>query len=187
MKTNRYFLSLLFSAIIALMLGCTAEKGDPGPAGPAGAAGPAGPAGPAGQPGQPGAAGATGAVGSANVTQITFGADFAPTSSKDFTFPASITTDMLDKSLVIVYLKTSNNPSNWYQIPGLILSSDDFRYILFSGSRMIRIVRESGAGVSMITDTRVLIIPAATILTGRYATIDYSNYEEVRQTFNLPE
>ena len=171
---------------------CEGPEGPAGPAGPAGSAGAGttgatGPAGPAGTVGATGTAGPVGATGSANVIQVSFATDFAPTASKDFTFPAAITTDMLEKSVVMVYLKTSNNATNWYQIPGLIMSSDDFRYILFPASRQIRILRQTGTGVTTITNTRVLIIPAAILLTGRAASIDWSDYQLVKETFHLPD
>lgn len=179
------FTALLVLAVSTLQISCSGTAGEKGDPGPAGATGPSGPAGAAGTPG---AAGAAGPAGNANVTQVTFDADFAPTAGgRSFTFPSAITTDMIDKSVMVVYLQVTNFGTNWYQVPGLIGTSDDFRYIVFPTSRSITVVRQAGTTVTNVTRTRVLVIPASTVLTGRQAAVDYSDYEAVKRFYNLAD
>ena len=153
-----------------------------GPEGPAGPAGPQGVAGPAG------AQGAAGQNGNANVIQVTFNEAFSPTISKLFTLPSTISSDILNSSSVLVYVRTSNDPGNLYQIRGLI-SSDDFRYILTPSTRSLQIRRATGTYVSSITMTKVIIIPANSLINGRVGLpdIDFSDYNAVKKYYNLPD
>ena len=187
MKHTPIFRSLLMAllvlAVSTVQMSCSGSKGDKGDPGPAGATGPAGSAGAAG------VAGAAGAAGNANVTQVTFDADFAPSASgRTLNLPAAVTTDMINKSVILVYLKVTPNSSPlWYQIPGLILSTDDFRYFVNADARTLTIIRAIGTGVTMVTDTRVLVIPASTVINGRQAAVDYSDYEAVKRFYNLAD
>lgn len=175
MKKLRFLSAALLSAsMVFLLTACPSATGEVGPIGPKGDKGDTGAQGPAGQ------------NGNANVIQVTFNETFAPTSSKSFTLPSTITSDMLNSSAILVYVRTSNDPTLLYQIPGLI-SADDFRYILTPGTRLLQIRRAAGTYVSSITMTKVIIIPASNLINGRKAAIDYSNYEEVRKAYNLPD
>lgn len=194
MKTSQMCRLLGAKLVLIAALFVTACEGPEGPAGPSGSAGAGttgavGPAGATGPVGATGPAGPVGATGSANVVQVSFATDFVPSAGgRVLNLPAAVTTDMINKSVVLVYLKVSPNASPlWYQIPGLIFSSDDFRYYVNADTRALTIIRVTGTGVTNVTDTRVLIIPAATLLTGRAASIDWSNYELVKKTFNLPD
>lgn len=177
MKAVHSFSVVLLSAsLLFLSIACTPTSGEPGPQGPAGPQGVAGPQGPAGQ------------NGNANVTQVTFNQTFNATEYKSFTFPSAITTDILNSSAILVYIRTSNDPNNLYPIPGMI-AGDDFRYILYPSSRSFQIRRQSGTYVSSVSMTKVIIIPANNLINGRIGLpdIDFSDYNAVKKYYNLPD
>ncbi len=164
--------STLFFYIIFL----SACKGDIGPEGPAG---------PAGANGATGATGPTGATGSANVTQYNFpGFTHSGTEiNRDF----NVTAGNLEKSMVLAYVKTILG--NWYPIPGSITST--FEYRAYYGNpntttSRFHMTRLTGSGDQAFTALRIVVIPAATVVNGRYSSIDYKNYLQVAQTFSLP-
>jgi hypothetical protein len=45
--------------------------------------------------------------------------------------------------------------------------------------------RLTGAGDQVFTALRIVVIPAATVVNGRYS-VDFKNYLQVAQTFELP-
>jgi hypothetical protein len=100
MKTTRIFTILMVITAIIFMDACKGEKGDIGPSGANGTNGTNGATGatsatePKGDPG-------TTTTGTNNVIQVTFTATYAPPASgsgKVFTFPAAVTSEILDKS-----------------------------------------------------------------------------------------
>lgn len=167
---------LIVAASSMFVAACKGPAGDPGPAGAAGTAG------------ATGATGAKGDVGSANVTQVSYNTPFAPTASRVLTLPASIDKATIDKSLVVVYIQNAGNTALWYQIPGLVLT-DDFRYFVGTSAttQNITIIRASGTAITSISAVRVLIIPAATVVNGRKAAVDYSDYEAVKAYYHLAD
>lgn len=172
--TFRQYGLLLVSAFIIGLAGCKGPAGDPGPAGGTGATG---------------ATGATGPAGTANVTQVTFNTAFAPSGGgRILNLPASIDKATIDKSLVVVYIQNATNTALWYQIPGLVLT-DDFRYYVGTSTttQSITIIRASGTAVASVSAVRVLIIPAATVVNGRKAAVDYSDYEAVKAYYHLAD
>ena len=54
-------------------------------------------------------------------------------------------------------------------------------------ARQLGIIRESGTNVTSITRTRVVIIPATTILNGRKAAVNYTDYEAVKAYYGLKD
>ena len=155
--------------------GATGAKGDKGDTGSTGAAGATGATGAKGDKGDTGATGATGPkgdkgdTGNANVIQVTFAATFVPdVVGRLFTFPAAITTTMLNTSSVNVYVQASNYPGTWYPIPGFISGNlDNFRTYIDAPPRQVSVIRQSGTTVASITSTRVVIIPANNLINGR--------------------
>lgn len=176
MKTTigRGFAKLLGTAITASFLMLTACQGPQGEVGPAG---------------KDGINGTNGKDGNANVIQVTFNETFTPsTNGKTFTFPSSVTTDMLNSSAVLVYLRTSNSSALMYQIPGVV-STDDFRYYFTPSARTLTVLRVTGNLISSITMTKVIIIPTNNNINGRVGlpNIDLSDYEAVKQYYNLKD
>lgn len=161
---------LLALTIMSIFAAC--KPGDPGPAGPVGATGPAGP---------------QGAVGTANVTQITYGSRTHTGTSIDYVMP-NVSAAMLSQSAIFVYL--SNSSAAWYPIPGIFNGTNEYRtYITPATSSIVRMIRVSGGsgGTDTFSATRIVLIPAATVVTGRKAAIDYSDYEAVKKAYNLPD
>ena len=193
MKTITRILGLaLMVAMFIFLDACKGEKGDVGPAGATGTNGTTGATGVAGPKGDPGAG--------ANVLQVTFNSTFTPpnppTPARVFTFPAAITTNILDNSALLVYVKTSNFTDTWYPVSGAAVYpggtvnpyvADVLRYYLIPSDRTVSIARESGSAIASIIATRCVIIPATTISTGRRAAIDYTDYEAVKKYYNLPD
>ena len=191
MKTTRIFTILMVIATIIFMDACKGEKGDIGPSGAIGTNGTTGATGAKGDKGDPG----TTTTGTNNVIQVTFTATYTPPASgsaKVFTFPAAVTTEILDKSGVLIFVETSNFPGSWYAVPGAgvaILGSaaDVLRAFIDIAPRQIGIIRESGTTIISITRTRAVVIPAGTVLNGRKATVDYTDYEAVKAYYNLKD
>ncbi len=141
------------------------------------------------KPGDPGPEGPAGPVGNANVTQVTFSTPFTPsTSARSFPLPANMDKATVEKSLVVVYLQTANDPGLWYQLPGLVVT-DDFRYYINTGATplSISIIRSAGTVISSVRSIRILIIPATTATNARKAAVDYADYKAVKAFFALPD
>lgn len=147
-------------------------KGDKGDPGAQGVAGPAGPQGPAGQ------------NGNANVIQVTYGSRTHTGSQMAFRLPSSITAAMLNSSVFFTYVKQND----WYALPGETqFGARSYRVYASSTTADILINRTTGAGNDVFDSIRFLIIPATNLINGRKAAIDYSNYEEVKKYYNLPD
>ncbi|SOD89691.1 collagen-like triple helix repeat-containing protein [Spirosoma fluviale] len=212
--TNFFAPLLMGLTIIAFLASCKGEvgpKGDPGApgvgtAGPAGATGATGATGPAGASGVAGATGATGPTGAqgvagvsgtSSVTQVTYATSF--TLANDiyktyyFDLPSYISKAVVDKSIVLVYMQFSENPDYVYQISGPTFYGDEFIYLTFSSNnssgivQSIAIKRSKGTFFKAVTKVRVLIIPAANLVNGRKAAVDHSNYEAVKEYYDLKE
>lgn len=173
---NKFQTGLLIAILFISVQGCTPKAGDPGPKGEPGSVGQQGPQGPAGP---------AGATGTANV-------QFSPWISVAFTYSGgagylstllapAITQDVLDKADIRVYFKSGSivrplpyvslvaggtTVTSAFQVGSIRLSAS----VLFDGPQF-----------------RYVIIPGGTAVGGRKATIDYNDYEAVRQAFNLPD
>ncbi len=196
------FTSML--AVAALLVGspiafqsCSPEAGEVGAQGPQGPAGPAGAIGPAGPAGTAGAAGAAGQNGNANVTQISFGAKTIPvgtTSTLDLTL-TGVDRATLEKSAVMVYVRNSSFSGStlWYQIPGYVggLNTKLVLNVRFFGNNpmTLQIFPEDYSNKTAFTldAIRVVIIPANTLVNGRQATIDFTDYLAVKEAYNLAD
>jgi hypothetical protein len=186
-------LSVLVVCGSLLFTSCEGPEGPVGPAGPAGPTGAVGPAGPAG------AAGATGQTGNANVIQVSYAAKTwtaAKGSAQQFVFPANVTTAIMNSSAVLVYMTdaTPNNatPYPWYFIPGIVPSNGvehEFYYqTTFAGSTAgINIYRKVASTATLAASTRIVIIPANDLRNGRKATVDFSDYNAVKEFYGLKD
>jgi hypothetical protein len=162
------------------------KSGDPGPKGDTGAAGTVGATGPAGP---------VGATGPSSVTQVTYATPFTLVNDGGKPYlmplPSYITKAVIDKSLVVVYMQFAEAGTQVYQIPGIIpVFGDEFSYTAYTASPTVQnvaIYRITGSYFKTVTQVRVLIIPAATVINGRKAAINYANYAEVKAYYNLPD
>jgi hypothetical protein len=156
-----------------VMQGCKGTQGDPGPAGVAG------PAGTQGVAGAAGSAGAAGATGTANVIYsawetLTFtGSGTSWTATQN---APRITQDILDKGVVLGYLKSG---TNYFDIP-LISGTTSFLKYQQVG-KIIYLSTVTGSSFTF----RYVIIPGG--VGARLASVDYGNYESVKQAYNLPD
>lgn len=158
------FASVIALAFTMLISSCSKE-------------GPAGPAGPAG------ANGTNGTNGNANVTQFNYPA-FTNTGVTN-TFTIAVSKADMDKSLAFVYVQ---NGGNWYPIPGNVQGTHEYRNYFFfpvTTATTMDLKRVSGAGNQDFTAMRIIIIPASSMVSGRN-TLNYDNYLEVAEYYNLP-
>ncbi|SOD77995.1 hypothetical protein [Spirosoma fluviale] len=197
---NTLFLSLTIVVFLAACKGEVGPKGDTGATGSAGAAGATGPTGTTGATGATGPQGATGAVGPtgpSSITQVTYASSFslaAANANFNLNLPGYITKAVIDKSLVVVYLQSPSLGPQVYQIPGNMggVNGDVFGYVIYASYptvQTINVYRTASSGVSLtqISLARVLIIPAATVVNGRKAAVDFNNYEAVKEFYNLTD
>lgn len=178
MKKLRFLsLALISASMVFLLTACPGSQGEPGPAGPQGPKGDTGAQGPVGQ------------NGNANVIQFTYGSRvFNPVANIEVTYTLTgITADMIGKSVLLLYLQ--NALGYWYPIPGVFDGSYEYRTIIRpSANSVVAIRRTDNTTVSQTFNaTRIIIIPASDLRNGRKAAIDYSNYEEVKAYYNLPD
>ncbi len=182
MKTSPFTSALLtITLLLSLTIsqfGCKSTPGEVGPAGATGATGATGPAGPQGP------------TGTANVTQISFGSRTHSGIELSYTL-TGITSDMISKSSVFAYIKSSQG--YWYPIPGLFAGgTNEYRMYMMPGTTDSK-MQVTRVGSSSSTDTfaatRVLIIPAATLVNGRKAApdVDFTNYLAVKQYYHLAD
>ena len=172
--------ALLLFALTYVFVACSKE----------GPEGPPGPQGPQGNPGIQGATGPQGPIGvagNANVTQYTYG-------SQDFTtgfkiLQVTTTQDTMDRSAWLVYLWYAPL-SRWYFIPGLgFAGSTNYRLSMgYSGGKVNIFIDVVGPGEVYANARVVRIYANSTGPGGRMAlpNIDLTDYEAVRQYYNLP-
>ncbi len=186
-------LSVLVVCGSLLLTSCEGPEGAVGPAGPAGPTGASGPAGPAGQ------------TGNANVIQFTYAARTwaaASYSFQQFGFPGDITPAIMNNSVILVYMTPASNPSNttpynWYLIPGTVLSTDRAGHEFYfetafgrtpaEGTPTINVFRKIASASTLTATTRIILIPANDIRNGRKAAVDFSDYNAVKEFYDLKD
>jgi hypothetical protein len=185
MKTITKLLGLF--AVVAMFIFLDACKGEKGEVGPIGATGSVGATGATGATGAIGLTGVTGATGNANVIQINYGSKTH--TGSDLSYPLTgVSQTQMNNSLFLTYVKPSG-AINWYQIPGYTVGGT-FQYRIYlsdAATPLLYVSRVSGTGSDIFTATRILIIPANDIRTGRKAAIDYTDYEAVKKYYNLKD
>lgn len=188
MKTTIKFLGTAIIMALILFTSCKGPQGDIGPAGAAGATGAAGSQGPKGDKGDTGATGAAGQNGNANVIQISYTTRTHTGIDLQYNLPASITKAIFDNSSYFVYI--SNTSGNAYSLPGWFTGgANSYRtYTAVStGTQSIYIGRVAGSGNDVFDKTRIIIIPANDLRTGRKTNLDYSDYEAVKAFYHLKD
>jgi hypothetical protein len=174
-------LSRIF-AVLAMFIVLDACKG------PAGDVGPAGPAGPAGPTGATGVAGPKGDIGNANVIQITYGSRTYTSGEQNYIL-TNVTPTQAIGSAIYCYIKSSNN--FWYSLPGFTAGgSFQYRHWLNpTGTTPIFVVSRitSSTASDTFLETKIVIIPANDLRTGRQAAVDFSDYEAVKNFYNLKD
>jgi hypothetical protein len=177
-------LSLVFAFTVSLV---ACKKGDDGPAGAQGPAGTAGPAGPQGVP------------GNANVIIYNFG-------PRTFSFStnyilSNLSRGRVDSSMILVYYTPSTgSETGWYPCPGGGPDGAfETRYFIYQSAVSpstytlgLRTTTGTGANFTpsvTLSKLRVIIALASSILPGGRASqvVDYSNYNEVKKYFGLPD
>jgi hypothetical protein len=205
MQTQRYLFLLAVICLSSVLVKC--KKGDDGPVGPIGSKGDTGAAGANGTNGATGATGPGGATGTANVIYSDW---FTPTSytkttvfgTSNFTYDkavAQITQAILDKGTVLVYGKMSGyNPIIWptdqvsvlpvviNYMNGTTPEIDTWSARVTLGKIQIGLTNNNNVygSISNAHSFRYVIIPGGVHTT---ATVNYRNYNEVKQAFHLAD
>lgn len=173
MKKLRFLSAALLSAsMLYLLTACSSATGEVGPKGDTGAQGPAGPA---------------GQNGNANVIQISYGTrTWVNTVGTSVTLSLTgVNASVASNSAYFTYIQVDNL---WYAVPGEISSYGEFRTYLNPQATSTVVIRRVTTGIALnATAVRVILIPASDLRNGRKAAIDYSNYEEVKKAYNLPD
>ncbi len=189
MKTITRLLGL--ASIVAMFIfldACKGAAGDVGPIGVTGAVGAVGATGTKGDKGDKGDTGATGATGNANVIQISYTSKTHTGLDLQYALPTTITKAIFDNSAYFVYV--SNTSGNTYALPGWFTGgANSYRtYTAVSTTtQSIYVGRVAGTGSDVFNTTRILVIPASDLRTGRKAAVDYTDYEAVKKYYNLKD
>lgn len=172
MKSKSFLLLCVLFAANALFVGCKGTEGPQGPKGETGENGPQGPAGPQGP------------MGNANVIQLTYGSRVH--NGDELTYNLTgVTINQVNASAFFAYV---NVGGFWYALPGNVSSAFTYRsYARASGTPQYFIVRLTGSGNHRFESTRIVIIPASDLRSGRLASINYKDYQAVREYYNLPD
>jgi Collagen triple helix repeat (20 copies) len=198
---------LTLSVVIALttFISCSGPQGDPGPKGDIGATGSTGPRGETGSSGangtngKDGATGATGATGSrgetgatgaqgpkgdagnANVIQLDFPSRNVVNESQ-YLLPANISSTLVENGAFFIYVTVGGHI---YPLPGTVQSLNSYRTVYLSTKSFYVIRTSSSTNTDIFSKTRIIIISASDIRSGRKAGIDYNNYNAVKKYYNL--
>lgn len=192
MKVSKFMVGAMLFATVLLNYSC--EKGDPGATGDAGATGAPGPTGSTGATGPQGPAGV---AGNANVTQYSY-ESVTFTNAKDYVIP-NITQGRIDSSLILAYYMPGSM-ALWYPVggpgPDLLYSTRYFiqKYSANSYYFAVKTLTPSntafyGKAVTF-AKFRIIIATASSIIPiarQGQPPLDVTDYESVRQYYNLPE
>jgi hypothetical protein len=214
MKKANYLLMLLAAGVLFVTsCGKNGNVGPQGPTGPTGPAGPTGATGSAGTNGTNGTTGATGATGATGTANVIYSAWTTPaTYTKDTVFStfhfdanipaAKITQDILDKGTVLVYGKLTGYTSTIWPstqvsaLPiivtyeeGTTTYTDTWSSLVTLGNVKIDFVDNMNLynGISNAHQFRYVIIPGAILTATTNKHVNFQDYNQVKQTFNLPD
>jgi len=214
MKKINYL--LLLTAVGMLFLASCGKDGAVGPQGPIGATGPIGPTGatgPAGTNGTNGANGATGATGPAGTANVMYSAWTTPSAWTETTVfgtihltydipAAAITQAILDQGTVVVYGKLNGYissvwPTNQVSTLPIILTyqlgsttyTDTWSALTTLGNVTIDFVDNLNyySTISTAHSFRYIIIPGAVLTAVTRQHINFKDYNQVKQAFNLTD
>ena len=141
--------------------------------------------------------GPKGRDGNANVIQLNYGSQTF-TGVCSFPLPDSISQEMIDSSVVLVYYVLSTEaPTSWYTVPGLGSGGlFETRMFVYQSSLSpvklavsVRLVKPDGTGsyatAVTFSKTRVIIIPASKVTNvARYGP-DLGRYDAVKSFYGL--
>jgi hypothetical protein len=214
-QTLRFLMVICFVSIWSCKQGDPGPKGDTGTAGANGTNGATGATGATGSTGATGATGATGSTGATGATgtaNVIYSAWFTTTSwaktsilgIDNFDFnkaAAGITTDILDKGVILVYGKLNgysadlglfNNP---VQLPynvvykQVILNTDTWSFVATAGNLKLRFISDQNlypVGPLTTYQFRYVIIPGG-VSGGRLQSLKGMSYAEIKTMYNLPD
>lgn len=188
-RFNQPQFGLLVLVLIGILGACKGPQGDTGPQGAAGSAGAAGAIGPAGP---------QGATGSASliVSSWTMVSASAWKSDNDplyfyTTFEdKNITQAILDKGFVMAYYRNPTQPGVVISLPsttkivsiGYLMRLDQGRGLIYFD---LSFFQPRNVPIDFNLDVRWVIVPPNP--GGRLATLDWTNYNAVKQALNLPD
>jgi hypothetical protein len=102
----------------------------------------------------------------------------------------------MNNSALLVYM-TDGTPNNttsygWYSIPGIVplngVEHEFYTQTTFAGNTAgINIYRKVASTSTLSASTRIVIIPANDVRSGRKAAIDFSDYNAVKAYYNLED
>lgn len=175
MKQLSFFAIVLFISLTAC------KKGDTGPAGPAGTTGAVGSQGP------------QGIAGSANVLQYTFGEQALNLSFSILSIPTTL--DTMNKSAWFVYLYYQPI-SRWYFLPGLGSGGNtNYRLSMGHDGNKVNIYIDKAGPGELYANAKVIRIYSSGQLAGGRSSglllnlppIDFTNYDDVKAYYHLPD
>jgi hypothetical protein len=211
MKKSNYFMLLL--TIVMLFATSCGKNGAVGPQGPIGPAGPTGATGAAGTNGAAGTPGATGATGATGTANVIYSAWVTPASyTKDTIFSTyhfyaniaatKITQAILDNGTVVVFGKLDGYTSTIWPtsqvsaLPiivtyeeGTTVYTDTWSALATLGNIKIDFVNNLNLynGISNAHQFRYIIIPGAVLTAVTNHHLNFNDYNQVKQAFNLPD
>ncbi|WP_128545764.1 collagen-like triple helix repeat-containing protein [Larkinella soli] len=189
MKRRLRLLTTALMAGLVIIGSCRGPEGPEGPKGDPGTPGAPGTPGTPGAKGDKGDKGDKGQDGSSNVQQINFPAQ-GHDGTKDMVLkmPASITREIVEKSLFYVYVKQSFQDENgqeqtyWFGVPGETQRGNQYvQFVVAGGGQtasavFIRRTATFVAGVEPFEAIRVLVVTANTVSNGRQAAPDLREF-----------
>ena len=177
MMRKLLFLALMGS--LPFLYSCDKLKGDVGPAGPQGEQGVAGPKGDKGEAG--------GGSGALQFSRDTASTDADGALGLGFTLTQE-NAKAIEKGVILVYAKSGGF---WFPLPGIVFFGEEVTNYTFVYQvdkltlNLVVLETVEKPKVRKFQSLRVVVIPAANARLN--AEVDYKNYEEVREAFDLPE
>jgi hypothetical protein len=156
-------------------------EGDPGPAGPQGTKGDKG------ETGLQGAIGPQGPAGTANVIYSSWSNASSWILSGSYWYhyrsAPQISQSIIDSGLIYAYTKLPNSTAV-YPLP---ISGEPWTNFYINGVGSIAFVTNSFGVPSNLIQFRYIIIPGGVSTSGRKASVDFTNYNEVKLYYNIPD
>lgn len=195
MKVRIFISGLALVAAGTIFTACDGEVGPQGPKGDTGAVGAVGAPGAKGDKGDAGTSGANGLNnGNIIVRSLEGGSISAGTNGAGYSwsFGSDLSADIVESSAAYMYLQMPSGA--WYAMPGSILNAENIYQtfalrVTIEENRTLsrfRLTRTEGAGTLTFTAARIVLVPKAA--GARLASlVDYTNYEAVKQYYNLTD
>ncbi len=193
MKSFSFLLALLVMSV--MFVACKSDVGPEGPKGPRGETGAAGAAGAKGDKGVKGDAGAAGADGNTDVLILndagrTIDAGIGAKNSWAIGYDV-ISRAKAEASAIYVYLKLPREPEEWVSIPGSVFFPGGSHQTFGMATRFtntavqINVIRSAGAEALAYSAVKFIFVPGSA--TARQAAVDYTDYNAVKEYYNLAD